>query len=98
MTDYEALKRALRLIGFDFNDVILHDGRRSVLVASPEGGNSGPSLSSLAWHFDYDTEEYIGSFAWNRSESLGFDEDGSPACCCEECREMKERIRKRWGD
>lgn len=89
MTDYKALIRALRLIGFDFEEIILHDGRLCI--------NVGSELAQLNWHFNHETEEFIGNFVWNKSESLGFDEDGSPACCCEDCKEMKERIIARWG-
>ena len=82
MTDYKALKRALELMGLDFDDEILHDGKRSVLIASPPIRGVG-HLASLAWHFDPNTEEYVGSFIWNQSESLGFDEEGKVACFCE---------------
>ena len=66
-------------MGIDFDDSItLHDGKRTVYIGHSDG------LPSLCWHFDRITEEYIGTFVWNRSESLGFDEEGNATCFCKE--------------
>jgi len=63
MTDYDALKRALNNAGIPFEESTLHDGKQCITAI-------GSNLSTLNWHFDLNTDAFVGNFVWNQTVSL----------------------------